>query len=1122
MKLYSLLEQKTGGGLALTGDEKIQDFNDDNFPDREFKIKRTRIGTDGSILDTVNIRIQKEKDRSGEPLFATEPAISDIKQGYLGDCYFLSALNALMFKDPQLIKNCMKDEGETVVVRFFAMSTGRPVYVRVRKTVPVHKFKGKNRQGNDVTSVEEIYGNKGPLWVNMMEKAFAAARHQLDIYCESGEFRRNPKKNEKGYGVLDFGLASNAIRILTGTQMEMKLLPGLQGRKKYTDISALFSQVHYAEKDDFMRGRRADGSKRTASDWNRYKAEKIFGIRIGEGDGRLLNIFRKNRVFDAYQRFLSDHLKRNFNSLGNKEAKPGFSTMTDLNLFIESIDISQMPTLNLGAGIDEAQVKRHYLEYFRSTIATSGFLSNGINTNGKYSEEEKKIFRDLTKNLVTKDMKKRAVTASTARHGLSFKSGSALVGGSGEMLVDGVADSHVYSILGTRTRDVTVNGKTVKLHFVILHNPWNDSKVRLYEHDTMKPYMAAEGTDAKGTFLMELSDFCNTFQEYSVEKEGAYKEKATSRLVEDDRPDFEAAVDMTDDDRITKSVRDMKQFNADLRKMLEDIKGTPDYAQYTQGTRDIIDGYLHMIADDTPASLRNEDGAKILPVLKDVWARKNSLQDTGENSVLLRLASILLPLSTGDLRLTGKEKITDHSTEDKVYFAATKQMNTTEMAGGEQIKVIKQEIITDDPKCDCTAQPLFATEPSAAMKDEGSTVVVRFYDHKSLEPVYVRVKKSLEMSRFTYVDSKGNTLTHDRRKGAKGALWVNILEKAFAYVRHDLHDPGMFNKSKRGYDAIDGGFPADFARIFIGKKFKETKLKGDRFDSRDYHDLDSMIDDAKSLLKARFMNKLNNDGSKRTARDWNIFKAKYIFGIDIPSGNTKLYDMFRKNTITDKYNSFIKEQLKDFKSMGHGQSEAPGFVTTVDLDLFLDSIDLNRMPLLGLDSGYDEMELRKRYIEHLRKSIKALNKTLSGNVNMDDEYQPAEDAVFRELQSATSHTGGKRKTVIASIRGATLQKLKKKAGDTGSNGEAKIIGVAAGHSYVIGGVTTKDVTIGGRKLTRKFIEVHNPWHNNYIRLYDKDTLRPFVRKSERRSDGTKYDNKGMFLMETFQGYNIEE
>ena len=1160
MRLFTLLDAKTGGGLEVPEDAKIQTISDDFFPEREFKLKRKRTSKDGQKYDRINIKIEKKKesDKSDEPLFATEPAISDIKQGYLGDCYFLGALNALMFKNPLLIKNCMRDEGSTVVVRFYNMTTGAPVYVRVRETVPTQRYKGKDWQGDNIASEEEIYGNKGPLWVTMMEKAFAAVREQLDIFCKTDEYK-NFSKDRRGHGTLDLGSMSYAIRMLTGMEMEAKFLPGGQGQKTYKDISTLFTHVHYSEKEKYMRGKNADGTKRKASDWNRYKAEKIFGVKIGEGDNRLLDVFRKNRVFDAYQRFMRDHLERNFNSLGNKGAKPAFSTLTDLDLFIDSIDISQMPTLNLGSGIDEDQVKRHYIEYFRSTIAASGILKCGVNTTGKYSEEEKAIFKDITNNLISKDGKKRAVTASTTRHGLSIKADSAMLGGGVECLVGGVADIHVYTILGTETRDVEINGKTVKMNFVVINNPWNNHMVRLYEKDTMKPFMPSEGTEAKGTYLMELSDFCNTFHEYDVEKAGAYKEEAETRLVEDESPELEAAVDMTDADREVASVREMKQWNSDIRRMLDEIRNSPDYPGYAKETKDIIDRYYHMVADDTSAKNRNKVGSKILPVLKEVWNAKQSRFDAKDTEVLMRLAGILIRTSSGDLELKGKEKIEDHTSADKDNFESTRQMNEPYMLGNEQVTITKKEIITDDPICDRSAHPLFATEPSAddlvqgdlgdcfmitglkaivekdpslikeAMKDEGSTVVVRFYDHKSLEPVYVRVKKSLAITRTTYIDSKGNTVTANKMKGAQGALWVNILEKAFSYARPDLHDPRYTRSSPHGFGVIDeGGQPADFVRIFIGKKFKETTLKGDTYDRRRYYDLEDLVYNVKESLKTDFMSKRNEDGSKRTARDWNIYKAKHIFDIDIPSGDTKLYDMFRKNTILESYNEFIIDHLRgNFISKGRLATLGPGFATTLDLDMFLDSIDLNQMPVFGLESGIDEMELKKRYIEYLRTSIKKMN-VLSGNVNLDEKYEPEEDAIYNQLKNATAPAQGKRKTVIGSIRGLTLQKIKKDAKSTGTSGEGKILGVAGPHSYVINGVTTKTVTIGGRPLVRKFVEIHNPWHNNYIRLYDKNTLKPFVRKSDRKNDGTYYDNKGMFLMElrdfieTFQGFNVEE
>ena len=305
-------------------------------------------------------------------------------------------------------------------------------------------------------------------------------------------------------------------------------------------------------------------------------------------------------------------------------------------------------------------------------------------------------------------------------------------------------------------------------------------------------------------------------------------------------------------------------------------------------------------------------------------------------------------------------------------------------------------------------------------------------------------------------------------------------------------------------------------------------LTGDTFNTRDYYDLGSLIYSVKDSVKTDFMRNANEDGSKRTARDWNIYKAKHIFGLDIPSGDTKLYDMFRKNTIIDSYNEFLREHMiKNFISQGRQDSILPGFATTLDLDMFLDSIDLNQMPVFGLESGIDEMDLKKRYIEYLRTNIKKLN-VLTDNVNLDGDYKDEENSIFDQLKDATAPTQGKRKTVIGSIRGLTLQKIKKNAKNTGTSGEALIRGIAGTHSYVINGVTTRNVTIGGKTLERKFVEIHNPWHNNYIRLYDKDTLKPFVRKSDKKKDGTKYDNKGMFLMElrdfieTFQGFNIEE
>ena len=109
-----------------------------------------------------------------------------------------------------------------------------------------------------------------------------------------------------------------------------------------------------------------------------------------------------------------------------------------------------------------------------------------------------------------------------------------------------------------------------------------------------------------------------------------------------------------------------------------------------------------------------------------------------------------------------------------------------------------------------------------------------------------------------------------------------------------------------------------------------------------------------------------------------------------------------------------------------------------------------------------------------------------------------ENKVWKEIAEATSENKAGKKMVVAGVGGVTLMKRKKEEGDVGSNGEGKIMGVAARHSYMINGVTTRKVTFGGKTITQKFVEVHNPWQSNYIRLYDKETLRPFNRKKQDR------------------------
>ena len=108
------------------------------------------------------------------PLFPHDPSPSDIKQGYLGDCYMVSVLANIAKTDPDKIKEAVRDNGDgTVTVRLFQRTVPKyqdyfaqdvkppsqmePFYVTVDKTVPSY------------TSAQNC------LWAAMIEKAVVAS-----------------------------------------------------------------------------------------------------------------------------------------------------------------------------------------------------------------------------------------------------------------------------------------------------------------------------------------------------------------------------------------------------------------------------------------------------------------------------------------------------------------------------------------------------------------------------------------------------------------------------------------------------------------------------------------------------------------------------------------------------------------------------------------------------------------------------------------------------------------------------------------------------------------------------------------------------------------------------------
>ncbi len=92
-----------------------------------------------------------------EPLFPRMPDMQDVKQGYVGDCYFLAAVSSIVQDDPQQMRRMMKDNGDnTVTVRLYRAKTKSYCYENQEKK-QMEETQQKIDDGG-----EEAYPNMAP------------------------------------------------------------------------------------------------------------------------------------------------------------------------------------------------------------------------------------------------------------------------------------------------------------------------------------------------------------------------------------------------------------------------------------------------------------------------------------------------------------------------------------------------------------------------------------------------------------------------------------------------------------------------------------------------------------------------------------------------------------------------------------------------------------------------------------------------------------------------------------------------------------------------------------------------------------------------------------------------
>ena len=488
LRIYAELLRDSGGmldtkGLQLpvTGDDRMakgRPVDLLNEPKRGMFHRRSELRFD---------------DKSDVPLFLHKPNIYDMKQGDIGNCYMIAALISIIDANPDEIINCMKDNGDTVTVRFYRNQ--QPVYITVKKSIPYREFEGVDKTGNEIK--RKVYsGASGALWVNMMEKAYA-------VFCAGGDYNKLEHADKEGASDFIFALTQRGVKS-TELYGDMNDYSAVEQLPTKVEVTSLVKDARKSARADFEEKLRKEGRLPASKSernllWNKEKARMFFGITAQEYYSyNLSEMFRKNTAFDKWSKVLKKKMK--------EFSQSGVRSITELGMVLGSLKETEFPKLGI-RGLNEEKMRKHYIKAMIKVITEKEKLFS-IGNDYRYSYEEASLYEKINKAR----KKGTFITTGTSRLRFRYLQDKKL-----EHDQEGIFGQHSYTILGTREKDINVNGKTLKRLFVIVSNPWLHGS-RIYDSNGMghEQYEVMNNDDTiaynnHGIFLMELKDFYNSF-----------------------------------------------------------------------------------------------------------------------------------------------------------------------------------------------------------------------------------------------------------------------------------------------------------------------------------------------------------------------------------------------------------------------------------------------------------------------------------------------------------------------------------------------------------------------------------------------------------------------------------